>query len=111
MRPPCACLLSTIQSITRTTSWKQSAAECVFIDYDNDGFEDLFVTCWGQNRLYRNNGNGTFTDVTKEAGLTNDSTRCGSGCTFVDLDCNGRLDLFVANYTGFNFATAPIPAC
>ena len=43
-------------------------------DYNNDGFEDLFITCWGQNVLYRNNGDGTFTDVTKEAGLLDPRT-------------------------------------
>ncbi len=85
-----------------------ASAVCVG-DYNNDGWEDLFVTYYGQNRLYRNNGNGSFTDVTKEAGLTNDPTRWGSGCTFVDLNRNGHLDLFVANYTGFDFARVPRP--
>src|ERR1700722_8817653 len=51
-------------------------------DYDNDGFEDLFVTYYGQNKLYRNNGNGTFTDVTARAHLSFDGTRFGAGCTF-----------------------------
>lgn len=88
------------------TGW--ASAVCVG-DYSNDGFEDIFITYWGQNRLYRNNGNGTFTDVTKEAGLTNDPTRWGSGCTFVDLNRNGHLDLFVANYTGFDFSRVPLP--
>ena len=85
-----------------------ASAVCVG-DYNNDGFEDLFITYFGHNRLYRNNGNGTFTDVTKEAGLTNDPMRWGSGCTFVDLDRDGHLDLFVANYTGFDFSTARRP--
>ncbi len=88
------------------TGW--ASAVCVG-DYNNDGFEDLFVTYYGQNRLYRNNGNGTFTDVTKEAGLTNDPSRWGSGCTFIELSRNGHLDLFVANYTGFDFARTPKP--
>ncbi len=88
------------------TGW--ASAVCVG-DYNNDGFEDLFITYYGQNRLYRNNGNGTFTDVTKAAGLTNDPSRWGSGCTFVDLNRNGHLDLFVANYTGFDFARVPLP--
>ena len=88
------------------TGW--ASAVCVG-DYNNDGFEDLFVTYYGQNRLYRNNGNGTFTDVTKQAGLTNDPARWGSGCTFVDLNRNGHLDLFVANYTGFDFSRVPRP--
>ena len=53
-------------------------------DYNNDGFDDLFVTYWGQNVLYRNNGDGTFTDVTRQAGLLHEGTRWGSGCTFID---------------------------
>src|SRR6516162_4431138 len=63
-------------------------------DYNNDGFDDLFVTYWGENVLYRNNGDGTFADVTKEARLLHGGTRWGSGCTFVDYDRDGRLDLF-----------------
>ena len=85
-----------------------ASAVCVG-DYNNDGYDDLFVTYFGQNRLYRNNGNGTFTEVAVQAGLSNDPTRWGSGCTFVDLNRNGHLDLFVANYTGFDFATAHRP--
>src|SRR5438270_1108973 len=65
-------------------------------DYDNDGFEDLFVTYWGENVLYHNNGNGTFTDVTRKAGLGPNRTRWGAGCTWIDYDRNGRLDLFVS---------------
>lgn len=76
-------------------------------DYNNDGFEDLFITCWGQNILYRNNGDGTFTDVTKEAGLLSPQTRFGSGCTFVDYDRDGRLDLFVSNYVVFDPKSVP----
>ena len=60
-------------------------------DYNNDGYEDLFITYWGQNVLYRNNGNGTFTDVTKEAGLVNTAREWGSGCTWVDYDRDGYL--------------------
>ncbi|HVX65663.1 MAG TPA: CRTAC1 family protein [Bryobacteraceae bacterium] len=70
-------------------------------DYNNDGFEDIFVSYWGQNVLYRNNGDGTFTDVTKEAGLVK-PTRWGSGCTWIDYDRDGKLDLFVANYLEFD---------
>jgi enediyne biosynthesis protein E4 len=73
-------------------------------DYNNDGFDDLFITCWGQNVLYRNNGDGTFTDVTKEAGLLETAKRWGSGCTFIDYDRDGRLDLFVASYLEFDFS-------
>ena len=67
-------------------------------DFDNDGFDDLFITYYGQNVLYRNNGNGTFTDVTEKAGLRRSDVRYGSGCTWVDYDRDGRLDLFVATY-------------
>ncbi len=59
--------------------------------------------------LYRNNGNGTFTDVTKEAGLLHEGTRWGSGCTFIDYDRDGNLDLFVANYLDFDLARIPKP--
>jgi enediyne biosynthesis protein E4 len=78
-------------------------------DYNNDGFEDLFCTYWGQNIFYRNNGDGTFTDVTREAGLTNDSHRWGAGCTFVDFNRDGHLDLFVSNYLQFDFETVKRP--
>jgi hypothetical protein len=79
-------------------------------DYNNDGFEDLYVTYFGQNRLYRNNGNGTFTDVTKEAGLASTATRFGSGCSFVDYNRDGHLDLFVSNYADVTVATLPTPS-
>jgi hypothetical protein len=76
-------------------------------DYDNDGFEDLFITCWGQNVLYRNRGDGTFADVTKEAGLLDAQARFGSGCTFLDYDRDGKLDLFVSNYLVFDVNSVP----
>jgi len=76
-------------------------------DYNNDGYEDLFITYWGQNVLYRNNGNGTFTDVTKEAGFVRPGQDWGSGCTWVDYDRDGYLDLFVANYAVFDPARTP----
>lgn len=78
-------------------------------DYDNDGFDDLFVTYWGQNVLYRNNGDATFTDVTDKTGLSYKETRYGSGCSFIDYDRDGDLDLFVSNYMAFDPATAPLP--
>lgn len=78
-------------------------------DYNNDGFEDIFCTNFGQNTLYRNNGDGTFTDVTKAAGLLSDQTRFGAGCTFVDYDRDGHLDLFVSNYVRFSFEDAVAP--
>src|SRR6266576_3105628 len=67
-------------------------------DYDNDGWDDLFCTFWGRNILFHNNGNGTFTDVTRKAGLYQEQIRWGAGCTFLDYDRDGRLDLFVCNY-------------
>jgi hypothetical protein len=76
-------------------------------DYNNDGFEDLFITYWGQNVLYRNNGDGTFSEVTKEAGLLNAQTRFGSGCAFLDYDRDGKLDLFVSNYLVFDLSSVP----
>ncbi len=76
-------------------------------DYNNDGFEDLFITGWPQNILYRNNGDGTFTDVTEAAGLVHPGKRWGSGCTWVDYDRDGRLDLFVSNYLVFDFDKIP----
>lgn len=76
-------------------------------DYNNDGFEDIFITGWPQNILYRNNGDGTFTDVTRKAGLMNAEPRFGTGCTFLDYDRDGMLDLFVSNYVLFDFDSVP----
>jgi hypothetical protein len=78
------------------------AAGVTIGDYDNDGFDDLFITCWGQNLLFHNNGNGTFTDVTKPAGLLHTGSRYGTGCTWIDYDRDGKLDLFVAHYAAFD---------
>ena len=78
-------------------------------DYDNDGFEDLFVTYFGKNVLYHNNGDGTFTDVSEKAGVAGDGKRWNTGCSFVDYDRDGHLDLFVANYIDLDLATAPVP--
>ena len=86
--------------------WSQGV--CVG-DYDNDGFDDLFITYWGQNVLYHNNGNGTFTDVSDHAGVAGTRQRWGTGCAFVDYDRDGKLDLFVANYVVFDPRTAPDP--
>ena len=78
-------------------------------DYDNDGWEDLFVTYHGKNVLYHNNGDGTFTDVSQKAGVAGKGTRWNTGCAFVDYDRDGYLDLFVANYIDMDLATAPVP--
>ncbi|PYV54237.1 MAG: RNA-binding protein [Acidobacteria bacterium] len=90
----------------RYAGW--AAGVCVG-DYNNDGFEDLFCTYFGQNKLYRNNGDGTFTDVTKDAGLLNENPRWGAGCTFVDYNRDGHLDLFVSNYLQFDLKHVPKP--
>jgi enediyne biosynthesis protein E4 len=78
-------------------------------DYDNDGFDDLFVTYFGKNVLYHNQGDGTFLDVSEKAGVAGDPKRWNTGCAFVDYDRDGRLDLFVANYIDLDLATAPVP--
>src|SRR5215469_10150648 len=85
------------------------ASSVTVADYDNDGFDDIFVTYYGHNVLYRNNGNGTFTDVTKQVGLWQSEVRYGSGCTWVDYDRDGRLDLFVANYLSTTLEKLPKP--
>jgi hypothetical protein len=79
-------------------------------DYDNDGFDDLFVTYYGQNRLYHNNGNGTFSDVTEKAGLLQPGIHYASGCTFIEHNRNGLLDLFVANYLDVDLVHGPKPS-
>src|SRR5215469_12119 len=66
-------------------------------DYDNDGYDDLFVTAYGQNRLFHNNGNGTFTDVTQKAGLQGPK-EFSTSAAWVDYDKDGRLHLVVGNY-------------
>ncbi len=77
------------------SGWGQ--AVCVG-EYENDGFDDLFISYFGKNVLYHNNGNGTFTDVTAKAGVATEGKRWNTGCAFVDYDRDGKLDLFVANY-------------
>ena len=66
-------------------------------DYDNDGFDDLFITTMGQSHLFHNNGNGTFTDVTQKAGLMGPK-EFSTSAAWVDYDRDGELDLVVANY-------------
>jgi enediyne biosynthesis protein E4 len=66
-------------------------------DYDNDGFDDLFITALGQSHLYHNNGNGTFTDVTQKAGLLGPK-EFSTSAAWVDFDKDGKLDLVVGNY-------------
>jgi hypothetical protein len=72
-------------------------------DYDNDGDPDIYVNNFGPNVLYRNNGDGAFTDVTQAAGVAN-GEKVGAGTCFLDIDADGDLDLYVANYVDFTFA-------
>ncbi len=94
----------------REPGWAQGAA---IGDYNNDGCIDLFVTYWGDNALYRNNCDGTFTDVAEQAGLLPTprpkTPRWGSGATFVDIDRDGFLDLYVSNYIDFSIEGTPKP--
>jgi enediyne biosynthesis protein E4 len=81
------------------TGWQTGV--CVG-DYDNDGWDDLFCTFWGHNILFHNNGDGTFNDVTRAAGLSQKRGRWGTGCSFVDYDRDGHLDLFVCNFVALD---------
>lgn len=74
-------------------------------DYDNDGFDDIYVTCLGPNHLLHNNGKGAFTDVTQKAGVAD--PRWSAGASFVDYDNDGKLDLFVSNYVDFDVNNLP----
>jgi len=96
----------TLRSGMTRSGWGQG---CCVGDYDNDGYDDLFVSYYGQPILYKNHGDGTFTDVTAKAGLLQKRTRWNSGCAFLDYDKDGHLDLFVANYIDFDLKTAPLP--
>ena len=87
------------------TGWGQGVCAG---DYDNDGWEDLYVTYYGKNRLYHND-RGVFHEVGEKAGVAGSGKAWGSGCAFVDYDRDGKLDLIVANYVDFDLATAPAP--
>jgi hypothetical protein len=88
------------------SGWQQGT--CVG-DVDNDGHPDLFVTAYGHNVLYRNLGTGRFEDVTEKAKLPVSGVRYGSGCSFVDFDRDGYVDLFVSNYVDLDLAKTPKP--
>ena len=87
------------------TGWGQGV--CVG-DYDNDGWEDLYITYYGKNKLFHNN-HGVFTEVAEKSGVAGSGKAWGTGCAFVDYDRDGRLDLIVASYVDFDLSTAPAP--
>ncbi len=95
----------TAQAGLTATGWGQGV--CVG-DYDNDGWEDLYVTAYGKNRLYHNQ-HGVFTEIAEKAGVAGSGKAWGSGCAFVDYDRDGLLDLIVANYVDFDLSTTPAP--
>ena len=90
----------------KRTGWGQGVCAG---DYDNDGFKDLFVTYYGQSSLYHNEKNGTFREVTNEAGLGHADVRWDTGCSFADYDLDGRLDLMVTGYIDFDKTQVPEP--
>ena len=87
------------------TGWGQGVCAG---DYDNDGWEDLYVTYYGKNRLYHNQS-GVFSEVAEGSGVAGSEKAWGTGCAFVDYDRDGFLDLMVANYVDFDVSTAPAP--
>ena len=90
----------------KSNGWSQGVCAG---DFDNDGFTDLLVTSWGGLALYRNVDGRRFENVTAKAGLKQDRARYNTGCAFLDYDNDGHLDIFVANYLKFDFATTPKP--
>jgi hypothetical protein len=95
----------TAQAGLAASGWGQGV--CVG-DYDNDGWEDLYVTYYGKNRLYHND-HGRFTEVSAQAGVAGNGKAWGTGCAFIDYNRDGKLDLMVANYVAFDPATAQAP--
>jgi hypothetical protein len=96
----------TVKAGLADSGWGQGV--CVG-DYDNDGYEDLYVTSYGKNRLYHNQGNGTFREVAEQSGVAGSGKEWGTGCAFIDYDRDGRLDIAVANYVHFDVKSVPAP--
>ena len=96
----------TVKTGMASSGWGQGA--CVG-DYDNDGFDDIFVTAYGKNRLFHNDGGVHFTEVAESAGIAGSGKEWGTGCAFVDYDRDGRLDVIEANYVHFDLAKTPKP--
>ncbi len=101
----------TFQDVTKkagldVTGWAQGA--CVG-DYDNDGYDDVYITYFGANRLYHNERNGVFKEVSGAAGVGGTGKNWGTGCAFVDYDRDGKLDLMVANYVDLDINSMPKP--
>ena len=94
---------ATEKSGLKNTGWGQGVCAG---DFDNDGWVDLLLTYYGHNSLYRNRGNGTFQDVSAGAGLPVTGQRWNTGCTFLDYDRDGLLDIFVSNYVHFELEEA-----
>ncbi len=88
-----------------STGWGQGVCAG---DYDNNGWDDLYVTYYGKNRLFRNKG-GVFEEVAEKAGVAGTGKAWGTGCAFIDYNRDGYLDLVVANYVDFDLATAAKP--
>ena len=88
---------------------KQSRTGVAVGDYDNDGHLDIYVTAFGPNTLYHNNGDGTFSDVTSKAGVAGGATEWSTSTGFIDFDRDGDLDLYVTNY--LDYRTDDNPYC
>lgn len=78
-------------------------------DYDNDGFDDIFVTGYGHNRLFHNDRHGHFKELSEAAGVAGTGKEWGTGCAFVDYDRDGKLDIAIANYVHFDLNRTPKP--
>ncbi len=96
----------TVKTNMASTGWGQGA--CVG-DYDNDGYDDIFVTAYGKNRLFHNEAGTRFAEVAEVSGAAGSGKEWGTGCAFVDYDRDGRLDIMVANYVHFDLAKTPKP--